>query len=222
MKCNPFIECLQKLKCGECSLEDYEKSFQSLSSDEQKEILYWQKAATYPQNKEIYIDTLYEKLLELPDEMLDGPFVPMCETFNLGWGTAIQIRHDSFQNNDPKLVLINTYAWIPEDDHSVFPNNQYRAAQNDVWCLKHCSSGISDIRIEKLMFAAYGDEKQAYYAATFRLDENFLCEKIQLPEDIYTTHRNYILGIPDLRVVKDIWLGEITEDGLTILQHITN
>jgi len=222
MNCNPFIECLQRLKCEAYTLEDYEKFFQSLSSEEQKEMLYWQKAATYPQNKEIYIDTLYEKILELPDEMLDGPFVPTCETFNLGWGTAIQIRHDSFQNNDPKLVLINTYAWVPEEDDSVFPNEQYMAAQNDVWCLKHCSSGISDIRIEKLMFAVCGDETQAYYATTFRLDENSLCEKIQLPEDVYITHRNYILGIPDLRVVNNIWLGEITEDGLTILQHITN
>ncbi len=222
MRCNPFIECLQRLKCEACTLEDYEKFIQSLSLDKQKGILYWQKAATYPQNKEIYIDTLYEKLLELPDEMLDGPFVPTCETFNLGWGTAIQIRHDSFQNNEPKLVLINTYAWVPEEEDSVFPSEEYKAAQNDFWCLKHYSSGISDIRIEKIMFAVYGDEKQAYYATTFRLDEKFLREKIQLPEDVYTTHGNYILGIPDLRVMKDIWLGEITEDGLTILQHITN
>jgi hypothetical protein len=131
------------------------------------------------------------------------------------------IGYDEFGLNFFKKQMPN-YNGSASSLRELFTSEEYKAAQNDFWCLKHYSSGISDIRIEEIMFAVYGDEKQAYYATTFRLDEKFLREKIQLPEDVYTTHGNYILGIPDLRVMKDIWLGEITEDGLTILQHITN
>ena len=198
-------------KLDDDNIETWEKwyaYYQSLSTKEQSLAKYMLSAAGKDWIAEWYAG------LDL------CPFAQIAQKdVNNGYGQIFAIDRESFFSSDPKLFYLRSDMWInPDKDTGEVPE----WIQDVIDDIEKNSSGLTDIKAERIQYSFNGEAPENYYVITFRLERKNIRKAITICDMTWypPQYGGYFFSLMDITGGYICHMGELSVSPV-VLYHVT-